>query len=56
MSVNLRFRKLKSGKFSLYFDIYNDGKRWTETFTGGVVSKDYNQSKGYVPTCKNRLK
>lgn len=42
--INLRYKKLQTGKFSLYFDTYSDGKR-KKKFLGLFTSKDYSNSR-----------
>jgi integrase len=43
MSVNLRFRKLKSGKKSYYLDIHHNGRRWREFLK--VTISPYDQTR-----------
>lgn len=40
MGISIRYRKLKNGNYSVYFDIFQNGKRICEN-TGMEVSQDY---------------
>ena len=45
--VRLRFRELKHGNKSMYFDIYDRGKRWTETLPFTLIPEVDEQSRNH---------